>query len=34
MYLIKHAFVGEKNFVVFKMHGTTIKKNTQSSQLK
>ena len=26
MYLIEGAFVGEKNFDVIKMHGTTIKK--------
>jgi hypothetical protein len=27
MCLIKGAFVGEKNFDVIKMHGTTIKKD-------
>ena len=27
MYLTKGEFVGEKNFVVIKMHGKTIKKS-------
>jgi hypothetical protein len=30
MYGQKGAFVGEKNFDVIKMHGTTIKKNTRN----
>jgi hypothetical protein len=34
MCLIKGAFVGEKNFDVIEMHGTTIEKNVKSNYVK